>query len=98
MACRVLIATQGASDDRRSRAIPSHCVRRASRASGGRASLFKTEARMERSNVRTVVALVLALIGGYLLSVSADPARGVTEALLALVAGTALGLVTLFLL
>jgi len=53
---------------------------------------------MERSNIRTVVALVLALIGGYLLSVSADPARGVTEALVALVAGTALGLVTLFLL
>jgi hypothetical protein len=53
---------------------------------------------MERSHVRTVVALVLALIGGYLLSVSADPARGLADALLALAVGTALGLVTLFLL
>src|SRR3954470_2574557 len=56
------------------------------------------EVQMERSNIRTGVALLLALIGGYLLSVSADPARGGTEALLALVAGTALGLGTLFLL
>jgi len=53
---------------------------------------------MERSNARIGVGLVLALIGGYLLSVSASPARGLPDALLALVVGAALGLATLFLL
>ena len=50
---------------------------------------------MEDSKGRTWLALALALVGGYLLSVSADPARGVPDALLALVIGAALGLATL---
>lgn len=53
---------------------------------------------MERQTVRSVIALVLAVIGGYLLSVSADPARDVGGATIALVAGAALGLITLFML
>ena len=36
------------------------------------------------------MALILALVGGYALNVSADPARGLPDALLALVVGVTL--------
>jgi len=50
---------------------------------------------VETTRTRTGLALILALAGGYLLSVSADPARGLPDAMLALVIGAALGVVTL---
>ena len=53
---------------------------------------------MENPKVRPVVGLVLAVIGGYLLNVSADPARDLASASLALVAGCVLGLITFILL
>jgi len=48
------------------------------------------------TTTRQWIALVIAAIGGYLLSVSADPARDLTGASLALIAGAVLGLGTLF--
>jgi thiosulfate dehydrogenase [quinone] large subunit len=50
---------------------------------------------MAMTGRRQIIALVIAVVGGYLLNVSADPARDLTSAMLALVAGTALGLGTL---
>jgi thiosulfate dehydrogenase [quinone] large subunit len=58
----------------------------------------QAEGTMEQSKPRTVIALVLALAGGYLLNVSADPARELGDATLALVIGAALGLGTLVML
>jgi thiosulfate dehydrogenase [quinone] large subunit len=49
---------------------------------------------VNRSGPRPLVALLLALAGGYLLYVSADPARTLSTAVLALVGGAVLGIGT----
>lgn len=48
------------------------------------------------ARTRRIVALVAALIGGYLLTVGADPTSSARSAFIALIAGTLLFLVTLF--
>jgi thiosulfate dehydrogenase [quinone] large subunit len=50
---------------------------------------------MESTRLRPIIALILALVGGYLLYVSADPARDLGSAMAALVVGVVLGLGTL---